>query len=190
MSRTEQKPVGRSAVWVGPLMFLAGLLAGAAGAYYAYRWITEDEENVYGPCSHTSGTCLRGGETLNMTFGLGLGGLGLAGALAGLWLIHRHHVRAARDRVLLERGRQGEAVVTAATPTAFTVRMNGRITKRGYRLELDPGDGSAPLVVKAWLPPGIEPGARVPVAYDPGSRDAVLLGLPPSSPTGDLVAQY
>jgi hypothetical protein len=182
------KPVGRSAVWVGPLVFLAGLLAGAVGAFFAYKWITEDEENVYGPCSDRIGTCLRGGETLNMTFGLVLGGLGLAGALVGLWLIHHHHVRAARDGVLLERGRQGEAVVTAATPTAITVRMNGRITKQGYRVELDPGDGGAPLVVKAWLPPGIVPGARVPVAYDPGSRDAVLLGLPPSSPTGDLVA--
>jgi hypothetical protein len=182
------KPVGRSAVWVAPLVSLAGLLAGAVGAFFAYRWITQDEEDVYGPCLHRSGTCLRGGETLNMTFGLVLGGLGLAGALVGLWLIHRRHVRAARDRVLLERGRQGEAVVTAATPTAITVRMNGRIIKRGYRVELDPGDGGAPLVVRAWLPPGIVPGGRVPVAYDPGSRDAVLLGLPPSSPTGDLVA--
>ena len=108
--------------------------------------------------------------------------------LAGLWLIRRHRVRAARDRELLERGRQGEAVVTAATATGMTTRINGRITKQGYRLELDPGDGGAPLVVKVSLPPGIAPGARVRVAYDPASRDAVLLESPPASPTGDLFA--
>jgi hypothetical protein len=69
----------------------------------------------------------------------------------------------------------------------MTVRTNGRITRQRYRLELDPGDGAAPLVVKVWLPPGIEPGASVRVAYDPGLRDAVLLGPPPSS-TGDRFA--
>ena len=182
------KPAGRGAGWVGPFVFVDGLLGAAVGAFFAYKWITEDEENVYGPCSRGSGTCLQGGETLNMTFGLVFGGLGLAGVLAGLWLIRRHRVRAARDRNLLERGRQGDAVVTAATTTGMTTRINGRITKQGYHLELDPGDGGAPLVVKASLPPGIVPGARVRVAYDPASRDAVLLEIPPSSPTGDLFA--
>jgi hypothetical protein len=182
------KPVGRVAGWVGPLVLVAGLLAAAVGAFFVGKWITEDEENVYGPCSHGSGTCLKGGETLNMTFGLVFGGIGLAGVLMGLWLIRRRRVRAARDSLLLERGRHGDAVVTAATPTGMTVRSNGRITKQGYRLELDPGDGGGPLIVKAWLPPGIVAGARVGVAYDPTSRDAVLLAVPPTSPTGDLIA--
>jgi hypothetical protein len=184
------KPAGRGAGWVGPFVFLDGLIVAAVGAFFAFKWISEDEENVFGPCSRGSGTCLQGGETLNMTFGLVFGALGLAGALVGLWLIRRHRVRAARDRDLIERGRQGEAVVTAATPTGMTTRTNGRVTKQGYRLELDPADGGPPLVVKASLPPGIVPGARVRVAYDPASRDAVLLEIPPSSPTGDLFTPH
>jgi hypothetical protein len=171
-------PKGRIAGWVGPFVLFDGLLAGAIGAYFAYKWITEDEENVYGPCSRGTGTCLKGGETLNMAFGLFLGGIGVAAVLAGLWLIRHHHVRAARDRLLLERGRQGDAVITAATFTGMTLRLNGRIAKQGYRLELDPGDGGAPLVIRASLPPGVVAGARVRVAYDPSSRDAVLLETP------------
>jgi hypothetical protein len=182
------KPAGRGPGWIGPLVFVSGLTLAAVGAFFAYRWITEDEENVYGACSRGSGTCLKGGETLNMTFGLVFGLLGLAGTLVGLWLIHRHRTRAGRDRDLLDRGRQGAAVITAATRTGSTTRSNGRITQQSYRLELDPGDGGAPLVVKASLPPGIVPGARVRVAYDPASRDAALLEVPPSSPTGDLFA--
>ena len=182
------KPAGRIAGWVGPFVLLDGLVAGAVGAFFAYKWITEDEENVYGPCSRGTGTCLTGGETLNMTLGLVFGGLGIAAVLAGLWLIRRHGVRSTRDRELIERGRVGDAVITAATLTGMTLRRNGRITKQGYRLELDPGDGGAPLVIKASLPPGIVAGARVRVAYDPSSRDAVLLDMPASSPTGDLFA--
>jgi hypothetical protein len=170
-------PMGRVAGWVGPFVFVGGLLGNAAGALFAHKWIAEDEPNVYGPCSRGFGTCLQGGETLNLAFGLLFSGLGLASVLVGLWLIRRHRVRAARDRALLERGRQGEAVVTAATPTGMTVRLNGRVTKQSYRLELDPGDGGAPLLVKAWLPPGILPGGSVRVAYDPASRDAVLLEI-------------
>jgi hypothetical protein len=182
------KPVGRGPRWFGPLVLVSGVFTAALAAFFAYRWITEDEENVYGACSRGSGTCLKGGETLNMTFALVFGGLGLAGALVGVWLLRTHRARAARDRELLDRGRQGAAVVTAATRTGSTTRTNGRITRQGYRLELDPGDGGAPLVVRASLPPGIVPGASVRVAYDPASRDAVLLEVPPSSPTGDLFA--
>ncbi len=182
------KPAGRTAWWVGPFVLAGGLLACAVGALFAYKWITEDEEDVYGPCSRGTGTCLKGGETLNMTFGLTFGVLGLAAAVAGLWLIRRRRVRTARDQELLERGRQGDAVITAVTLTGMTMRRNGRITKQGYRLELDPGDGGPPLVVKASLPPGIVAGAGVRVAYDPTSRDAVLLEIPSSSPAGDLFA--
>ena len=182
------KPAGRLAGWVGPFVLVDGLIAGAIGGFFAYKWIAEDEEDVYGPCSRGTGTCLKGGETLNMTFALVLGGLGIAAVLAGLWLIRRHRVRSGRDRELIERGRVGDAVITAATLTGMTFRRNGRITKQGYRLELDPDDGGAPLVIKASLPPGIVAGARVRVAYDPTSRDAVLLETPPSSPTGDLFA--
>ena len=184
------KPAGRGAGWVGPFLFLDGLMLAAVGAFFAHKWIAQDEENVFGTCSRGRGTCLQGGETLNMTFGLVFGGLGLAGALVGLWLIRRGRVRAARDRDLMERGRQGEAVVTAATPTGITTRTKGRVTKQGYRLELDVADGGAPLLVHASLPPGIVPGARVRVAYDPAARDAVLLEPPPSSPTGDLFTPH
>ena len=182
------RPAGRSAWWVGALVLAGGLLAAAVGTLFAYKWITEDEEDVYGPCTRGTGTCLKGGETLNMMFGLVFGGLGLAATLGGLWLIRRRRVRAARDRALLERGRQGDAVITAATTTGMTARSGGRIVKQGYRLELDPGDGGAPLVVKAWLPPGFVPGTGVRVAYDPSSRDAVLLEIPGSAPAGDLFA--
>jgi hypothetical protein len=99
------KPAGRIAGWVGPFVLVDGLIAGAIGAFFAYKWITEDEEDVYGPCSRGTGTCLKGGETLNMMFALVLGGLGIAAVLAGLWLIRHQRVRAARDRELIERGR-------------------------------------------------------------------------------------
>jgi hypothetical protein len=183
------KPAGRIAGWVGPFVLLDGVIAAAIGAFFAYKWITEDEPDVYGECTDGTGTCLTGGETLNAVFALTLGVLGVAGVLAGLWLIRHHHVRAARDQALIERGRQGDAVITAASLTGVTLRRSGRITKQGYRLELDPGDGGAPLVIKATLPPGIVPGDSVRVAYDPGSRDAVLLELPHSPETGDLFAR-
>ena len=182
------KPAGRGPGWVGPFVLFDGLIVGAFGAFFAYKWVTEDEENVYGPCSRGSGTCLQGGEKLNLVFGLVFGGLGLAAILAGFWLIRRHRMRAAQDRHLLERGLQREAVVTSATRRGMTTSTNDQVTSQGYRLELDIGDGGPPLVVKASLPPGIVPGARVRVAYDPASRDAVLLEIPPSSPTGDLFA--
>ena len=176
-------PAGRLPRWVGPFVLLDGLLSGAIGAFFAYKWITENEENVYGPCS-TGDSCLTGGETLNMTFGLVFGALGVAAVLAGLWLIRHQRVRAGRDRELIERGRVGDAVITAATLTGMTLRRNGRVTREAYRLELDPGDGGAALVVNASLPPGIVAGTRVRVAYDPSSRDTVLL----ETPAGDVVA--
>ena len=182
------KPAGRTAGWVGPLVLAAGLIVAGLGALFAYKWITEDEQDVYGPCSHGTGTCLQGGETLNMTFGIVFGTLGVASVLAGIWLIGRRRTRVARDRELIERGLQRDAVITGAAPTGMTLRSGGRVTKQGYKLELDPGDDGTLLVIKAWLPPGIVPGARVRIAYDPASRDAVLLEIPGASPAGDLFA--
>jgi hypothetical protein len=43
-------------------------------------------------------------------------------------------------------------------------------------------------MVRASLPPGVLAGARVRVAYDPASRDTVLLESPPTSATGNLFA--
>ena len=182
------KPRGRTPGWVGPFVLLDGVISGAVGGVFAYKWLVEDEPDVYGPCSRGSGTCLQGGETLNIVFGLVFGGLGLLGIAAGVWLLARHRARAAADRGLIERGRTGEAVVTSATRSGMSVRTNGRVTRQGYTLTLDAGDGGAPLVVKASLPPGIQPGTRVVVAYDPATRDAVLLDTPPQPPTGDLFA--
>ena len=42
------RPLGRSAAWVGPLVFLGGLLVAVPGAFFAYKWIAEDQEDVYG----------------------------------------------------------------------------------------------------------------------------------------------
>jgi hypothetical protein len=172
-----------------PLIILAvATPAAGLGGYFAFKWATTDEQDVYGSCSRGSGTCLQGGETLNMVMGLVFGGLGLAGILVAAWLIVRLRRRAAADALLVQTGRTGVATVTSVQETGSVTRTNGRVTSQGYRLELDPGDGGEPLVIRVTLPPGLQPGARVRVAYDPVTRDAALLETPRSSPTGNLFA--
>lgn len=169
------KPKGRgSAFW--PWSYLVvGLIIAALGAFFAVKWVTEDEADVYGRCSRGGGSCLQGGETLNMVMTLVWSPLGLIGTAFGVAMVVRHRRRAAADRALLAHGRQGDAIITDVQQRGSITRTNGRITSQGYLLTVDPQDGGAPLSMKVELPPGVAAGGRVRVAYDPTTRDAVLL---------------
>lgn len=181
------KPQGRgSAIW--PWFVLVGSLCLAAlGTYFAIKWVTTDEADVYGVCSRGSGSCLQGGETLNMVMTLVWGGLGLIGVAFGVVMVVRRRRRVAADRALLSNGRHGEALIIDVQERGMVTRTNGRITSQGYVLTLDPGDGGAPLSMKVELPPGVMIGVRVRVAYDPATRDAVLLDDPTAVGAGDLL---
>ncbi len=171
------------------LTLLGGLASGALGTWFAVKWVTTDEVDVYGPCSRGSGTCLEGGETLNMTFTLVWGGLGLLGVVFGLALLVRNRRRAAADRRLLASGRRTDALVTDVRERGSVTRTNGRITSRGYLLTVDPADGGAPLILKVELPPGVRPGVHVRVVFDPITRDAALLEDPSeATSTGFVLA--
>lgn len=182
------KPKGRgSAFW--PWAFLAvGLIIAGLGAFFAVKWVTTDEADVYGRCSRGGGSCLQGGETLNMIMTLVWSPLGLIGTACGIVMVVRRRRRAAADRALLSEGRQGDAVITGVQQRGSVTRTNGRITSQGYLLTLDPGDGGAPLSMKVELPPGVIVGSRVPVAYDPETRDAVLLDVREAPVSGDVFA--
>ena len=172
------KPKGRgSAFWPWALL-VVGLVIAGVGAFFAVKWVTEDEADVYGKCSDGGSSCLQGGETLNMIMTLAFGPLGLIATACGVVAVVRRRRRAAADRALIATGRQGDAVITGVEQRGSPTRTNGRITSQGYLLTLDPGDGGAPLSMKVELPPGITAGARVRVAYDPTTRDAVLLDAP------------
>ncbi|HEX8104652.1 MAG TPA: hypothetical protein VF533_18690 [Solirubrobacteraceae bacterium] len=182
------EPQGRgSAIWPW-LLLAAGLAIGALGAFFAVKWLTTDAPDVYGSCSRGSGACLTGGETLNMVMTLVWGPLGLIGTACGAVLVVRHRRRAAADRALLATGRHGLAIITGVRQRGSVTRTNGRITSQGYLLTLDPGDGGAPLRLKVTFPPGVTAGSRVRVAYDPTTRDAVLLDDPTAPATRDRLA--
>jgi hypothetical protein len=182
------KPQGRgSAFW--PWAVLAvGLVIVGVGAFFGVKWLTEDEAAVYGKCSTGGSSCLQGGEELNMVMTLAWGPLGLIGTACGIAMVVRHRRRAAADRELLANGLQGEAIITDVEQRGSVTRTNGRITSQGYLLTVDPQDGGPPLSMKVELPPGVRAGARVRVAYDPTTRDAVLLDDPTAPVAGDLVA--
>ena len=176
------EPQGRgSAFWPWSFLVLGLALAGL-GAFFAVRWLTTDAPDVYGRCSRGGGGCLQGGETLNMIMTLVWGPLGLAGTTLGAAMVVRRRRRAAADRALIAGGSRDDAVIIDVRQRGSVSRTNGRITSQGYLLALDPGDGGAPLSMKATLPPGVIAGARVHVAYDPVTRDAVLLEVPPTYP--------
>ncbi|HEX8204435.1 MAG TPA: hypothetical protein VF587_00100 [Solirubrobacteraceae bacterium] len=170
-----QKPKGRgSAVW--PWLFLTGgVIIAGVGVFFAVKWLALDEPEVFGPCSRGGGSCRQGGETLNMIMTLAFGPFGLIGTVLGVRMVVRHRRRAAADRELLASGRQGDAVITDVKERGTATRTNGRVTSQGYLLTLDPEDGGVPICMKVTLPPGVMAGARVRVAYDPLTRDAVLL---------------
>jgi hypothetical protein len=182
------EPKGRgSAFW--PWAFLVvGLVSVAVGAFFAVEWLTKDEVDVYGSCSRGSGSCLQGGETLNMVMTLIWVPVGLVGTVCGVAMAVRRRRRAAADQALLVTGLQGDAIVTGVRLRGVTTRTNGRITSQGYLLTLDPGDGGAPLSTKVTLPPGVMAGSRVRVAYDPTTRDVVLLDVPAAPAAADLLA--
>ena len=163
-----------------PWSYLAvGLVILALGAFFAVKWVATDEEDTYGRCSRGGGSCLQGGETLNMIMTLVWIPVGLIGTAYGVRSVRRHRRRAAADRELIAHGRHADAVVTHAEQRGSVTRTNGRITSHGYLLALDPGDGGPPLSMKVELPPGVMAGSWVRVAYDPATRDAVLLDAPP-----------
>jgi hypothetical protein len=183
------KTKGRgSAFWPWSLLALGLILAGV-GAFFAIKWLTRDEADVYGKCSSGGDSCLKGGESLNMVMTLAFSPFGLIATACGIAMVVRHRRRAAADRALLANGRQGDATITGVEETRSVTRTNGRITSQGYLLTLDPGDGGAPLSMKVELPPGVTAGARVRIAYDPATRDAVLLDAPPETVVGDLFAR-
>ena len=183
------EPQGRgSALW--PWAILVSSLGFAAlGAFFAVKWVTTDEPDAYGSCSRGSGSCLQGGETLNMVMTLVWGSLGLAGTVVGLVMVVRRLRRSAADRALIEHGRQGEAVITGVRQRGMVTRTNGHITSLGYELFLDPEDGGAPLAMKVTLPPGVMAGGRARVAYDATTRDAVLLEIPRAPVAVAIVAR-
>lgn len=172
------KPKGRGHAFWPWSRLVVGLIILGVGAFFAVQWVTTDEADVYGKCSRGGGACLQGGETLNMIMTLVFGPLGLIGAAWGAVAVTRHRRRVAADRKLIANGRQGDAVITGVEQRGSVTRTNGRITSQGYLLTLDPGDGGAPLSMKVELPPGVAAGSRVRVAYDPTTRDAVLLDAP------------
>ena len=172
------KPKGRGSAFWPWSSLVVGLIIAGVGAFFAVKWVTTDEADVYGKCSDGGGSCLQGGETLNMVMTLAFGPLGLIGTACGVAMVVRHRRRAAADRALLANGRQGDAIITGVEQRGSITRTNGRITSQGYLLTLDPGDGGAPLSMKVELPPGVTAGSRVRVAYDPTTRDAVLLDAP------------
>lgn len=182
------KPKGRgSAIW--PWLALStGVILAGVGVFFAVKWVTTDEADVYGACSRGGGTCLQGGETLNMVMTLVFGPIGLIGTVLGVGMVVRRRRRAAADEALLASGLQGDAVITDVQQRGSVTRTNGRITSQGYLLTLDPEDGGPPLVMKVELPPGVTAGSRVRVAYDPTSRDAVLLEVPAAPVGADRLA--
>ena len=182
------KAKGRgSAFWPWFYLFV-GLCIAALGAFFAVKWLTMNEAEVFGKCSTGGGSCRQGGEELNMIMTLAWLPLGSIGTAFGVAMVGRHRRRAAADRVLLASGRQGDAIITDVQERGSPTRTNGRITSQGYLLTVDPEDGGAPLSMKVELPPGVTAGLRVRVAYDPTTRDAVLLDDPAESGTGDRLA--
>ena len=172
------KPKGRGhGFWPWANLVVTLIFAGI-GAFFAVKWLTMDEPDKYGKCSDGGSSCLQGGETLNMIMALSFGTLGLIGTAFAARAVIRHRRRLAADRALLANGRQGDAVVTGVEHTGSTTQTMGRVTSMGYLLTLDPGDGGAPLSMEVELPPGIARGLRMRVAYDPTTRDAVLLDVP------------
>ena len=182
------KPRGRGHAFWPWSNLVVGLIISGVGIFFAVKWVTTDEADKYGKCSTGGDSCLQGGETLNMVMTLAFGPLGLIGTAWGGVKVVRHRRRAAADRELIANGRQSDAVITSAEEHGSVTRTNGRITSQGYLLTLDPGDGGAPLCMDVELPPGVSAGARVRVAYDPTTRDAVLLDAPPESFAGDRLA--
>lgn len=168
------EPKGRgSAVWPWFVLVL-GSASTAFGSYFAFKWVTTDEPDVYGTCSRGSGSCLEGGETLNMVFTLVWGGMGSVAVICGIVMVLRRRRRSAADAALLASGLHADAIIVDAQQRGMVTKTNGRVTGQGYLLTLDPQDGGPPLTMKVTLPPG----ARVRVAYDPSTRDAVLLEEP------------
>ena len=182
------KPKGRGhAFWPWSFLFL-GLVFAGLGAFFGFKWVTTDAPDVYGQCSRGGGSCLQGGETLNMIMTLVWSPLGIIGTAAGFAMVVRHRRRAAADRALIATGHVSDALITDVRHRGSETRTNGRVTSRGYLLTLDPGDGGAPLVMKVELPPGVTAGTRARVAYDPATRDAVLVE-DEAAPVGAVLAR-
>jgi len=175
------KPKGRGH-WFWPWARLfVGLIILGVGIFFAVKWLTTDEPDRYGRCSTGGESCLQGGESLNRTMTLIFGSLGLIGTAWGTVTVVRHRRRTAADRDLIANGRHADAEITHAELHGATTTTMARVTSQGYLLTLDPGDGGPPLGMEVELPPGVTRGARVRVAYDPTTRDAVLLDAPSES---------
>ncbi len=77
------KSKGRGSAFWPWFVLILSLSSAVFGAFFAVKWVTTDEPDVHTTCSRGSGTCLSGGETLNMVFTLVWGGMGLIGVACG-----------------------------------------------------------------------------------------------------------
>lgn len=169
-------PVGqepRGGLW--PFFFLAAVF-GFPAVFLGYKWLFEDQPNVKGECVTRRGPqddCYSG-ETVNMIVSLvtGVFTVGIL-VLLVIMLVDRRGMHR-RWQQIATTGTRGTGVLESAAPIGMPTWQQ---TEMAMNLVFDVS-GERVVVDKVWVPRTTQPGMTAELAYDPASREGVLLALP------------